>query len=78
MRHDNPALQANEALLFQPIDNDQLIAYSKVHRRIRRCDTVVIVVVNLDLHHRQSGWVQLDLAGAGSRSRTCLTRCTIC
>src|SRR5206468_1801285 len=29
-RHDNPALQSNDGLKFQRIDNDQLLCYAKV------------------------------------------------
>jgi starch synthase (maltosyl-transferring) len=58
-RHDNPALQRNHGLVFHPVDNPMLICYSKTSEE---GSNAVLVVVNLDLQHRQSGWVTLDLA----------------
>ncbi len=59
IRKDNPALQRDDGLRFVPIDNGDLIAYAKVDAA---SDDTVLVVVNLDPHHVQSGWVTLDLA----------------
>jgi starch synthase (maltosyl-transferring) len=59
IRRENRALQSNESLEFVRIDNDQLIAYLKSDPA--RTD-LVLVVVNLDPHHVQSGWLELDLA----------------
>lgn len=59
IRRENAALQADHGLMFHPVDNDMLIAYSKTN------DTgaeSVLVVANLDPHHTQSGWVTLDLS----------------
>jgi starch synthase (maltosyl-transferring) len=39
-------------------DNDQLIAYTKATADL---SNALLMVVNLDPHHRQSGWVDLDL-----------------
>ncbi len=61
-RRDNPALQRNDGLVFFPTDNDELICYAKVDAD---SDNAVLVVVNLDPHHIQSGWVTLDLAALG-------------
>jgi starch synthase (maltosyl-transferring) len=55
-RHDNPALQTDRTLRFHHIDNDRVIAYSK---RSEDGRNVVLVVVNLDPHHVQSGWLEL-------------------
>jgi starch synthase (maltosyl-transferring) len=57
-RHDHPALQTNEFLVFHPTDNEHLIAYSK--RDARGRDTV-LVIVNLDPERVQSGWVNVQL-----------------
>jgi starch synthase (maltosyl-transferring) len=57
-RRDNPALQRDTNLRFHPVDNDQLIAYSKVSEDL---SDMVLIVVNLDPHHTQSGWVQVPL-----------------
>jgi starch synthase (maltosyl-transferring) len=59
IRRDNPALHADASLRFLPIDNDQLIAYVKTERSLP-ADNVVLVIVNLDPHHRQSGWLEFD------------------
>ncbi|HET7036917.1 MAG TPA: alpha-1,4-glucan--maltose-1-phosphate maltosyltransferase [Thermomicrobiaceae bacterium] len=64
IRRDNPALQANRSLRFHPIDNDQLIAYSKVSADGRN---VVLTIVNLDPHYPESGWIDLDLSALGLR-----------
>jgi starch synthase (maltosyl-transferring) len=57
IRRDNPALQSDEGLGFHAIDNPALIAYSK-----RSADGTdrVLVIVNLDPHHPQSGWVSMQ------------------
>lgn len=59
IRRENNALQDNRRLKFHPVDNEQLICYSK---STADGDNVVIVVVNLDPHHTQSGWIELPLA----------------
>ena len=56
-RRDNPALQSDAGLRFLPIDNNQLIAYAKVSTDRAN---IVVCVVNLDPHHTQSGWVEID------------------
>jgi starch synthase (maltosyl-transferring) len=56
-RRDNPALQTDAGLRFLHIDNDQLIAYAKVSGD---GGNIVVCVVNLDPHHTQSGWLELD------------------
>jgi len=56
IRHDNPALQRDWSLQFHPIDNPQLLVYSK-----REEDNVMLMAVNLDVVHPQSGWVDLSL-----------------
>jgi len=60
VRLSNVALQHDGNLLFHPIDNDQLIAYS------RQLDSnTIVVVVNLDPLYTQSGWVELDTEALG-------------
>ncbi|HSD97380.1 MAG TPA: alpha-1,4-glucan--maltose-1-phosphate maltosyltransferase [Sulfuricaulis sp.] len=58
IRRENPALQYDWNLHFHAVDNDKLICYSKASED--RNDTI-LVVVNLDPHHRQSGWVEVPL-----------------
>ena len=60
IRRDNPALQSDRGLKFHPIDNESLLAYSKTSTD--RTDAV-LVIVNLDPHHAQTGWLELDLTG---------------
>jgi starch synthase (maltosyl-transferring) len=62
IRRENPALQSNESLRFFRIDNDMLIAYGK---NSPAGDNPVVTVVNLDPHHRQSGWLELPLEQLG-------------
>ncbi len=58
IRRANRALHRTRGLVFHRVDNDRLTAYSKV---AAEGDNAVLVVVNLDPHHRQSGWIDLDL-----------------
>ena len=62
IRRDNVALQSDASLRFCTIDNEQLIGYVKSNTST---DNVIIVVVNLDPHHVQSGWIELDLRALG-------------
>jgi starch synthase (maltosyl-transferring) len=62
IRRENPALQHDRTLRFHDIDNESLIAYSK---RSPEGDSFILVVVNLDPHHTQSGWVGLPLEVLG-------------
>ena len=74
-RRDNPALQSDAGLRFLPIDNEQLIAYAKVSED---GSNIVVCIVNLDPHHTQSGWVEIDLDRFRPRARARATRCTTC
>ena len=58
IRRENPALQSDLSLRFHQVDNDQLICYSK---QTKDLSNAILVVVNLDPHHTQSGWVDLSL-----------------
>ncbi len=58
IRRSSPALQVNSGLKFHRVDNQQLIAYSKVSED--RSD-MLLVVVNLDPYNTQSGWVSVAL-----------------
>lgn len=62
VRHQNPALHSNDRLAFHPVDNEQIIAYSKTTAEL---DNIILTVVNLDAHHVQSGWVNLTLDKLG-------------
>jgi starch synthase (maltosyl-transferring) len=62
IRRDNPALQQDWTLEFHEVESDHLLCYSKTTDDL---DNVVLVVVNLDPHHTQSGWVDLSLEALG-------------
>jgi starch synthase (maltosyl-transferring) len=53
IRKDNPALQSDWSLEFHPVDNDQLLAFSKKEKQ-----NEILVVVNLDARNPQSGFIE--------------------
>jgi starch synthase (maltosyl-transferring) len=59
IRRDSPALAHRGELKFHNPDNEQIICYS---RSAPDLSDVVIVIANLDPHHRQSAWVELPIA----------------
>ena len=61
-RHANPALQSDAHLRFLDIDNEHLIAYAKTSPS---GENAMVCVVNLDPHHTQSGWIDLDMGTFG-------------
>jgi starch synthase (maltosyl-transferring) len=61
-RRDNAALQTNEGLRFHDTGNEQLIAYSKCTEDL---SNALLMVVNLDPVHVQSGMVELPLEDLG-------------
>jgi len=58
IRNTNEALQSDWSLKFHSTDNDQLICYSK---ESGDRSNLLVMVVNLDPHHTQSGHVALPL-----------------
>jgi starch synthase (maltosyl-transferring) len=62
IRRENPALQYNERLVFHETDNRQLLCYSK--RSHDGCNTL-LVLVNLNFHGTEEGFVTLDLGELG-------------
>ncbi|HUO86979.1 MAG TPA: alpha-1,4-glucan--maltose-1-phosphate maltosyltransferase [Thermoanaerobaculia bacterium] len=62
VRRENPALQGLRGFDLVTVDNDQLLAYI---RRTEDDSNLLLIVVNLDPHHVQSGWVDLPLAALG-------------
>jgi len=58
IRKNNQALQNDWSLKFHPTDNDQLICYSK---ESEDRTNLILVVINLDPYHTQSGFVTLPL-----------------
>jgi hypothetical protein len=64
-----PALHCNRNLRFHPIDNNDLICYSK---HTADSTNVILTVVNLDPHHTHSGWAELPLSEPGLDNRQAL------
>jgi starch synthase (maltosyl-transferring) len=62
IRRENAALHHDRNLRFVPIDNDRMIAYSKA---MPDRSNTLIIIVNLDPYHTQSGWVHLPIAPLG-------------
>jgi starch synthase (maltosyl-transferring) len=62
IRHAHPALQQDRGFQVHHVDNDALFAYSKRDSLTGDC---VLVVVNLDPEHVQSGWTALDTGALG-------------
>jgi starch synthase (maltosyl-transferring) len=62
IRRENPALQYDWNLRFLPIENEEMICYAKTGEEL---DNIILVVVNLDPYHTQSGWVELPLEEFG-------------
>jgi starch synthase (maltosyl-transferring) len=58
IRKENPALQSDQSLRFHEVDNEQIICYTKQSEDL---SNVIAVVVNLDPHHVQSGWVKIPV-----------------
>ena len=62
IRRENAALQCDWNLHFYPIDNEQLICYAKFSEDGAN---IILMVVNLDPHHTQGGWLELPLGELG-------------
>ncbi|HLH23679.1 MAG TPA: alpha-1,4-glucan--maltose-1-phosphate maltosyltransferase [Chloroflexota bacterium] len=62
IRRENPALHSDTSLQFVPVDNEQLIAYTK---ESPDRDNLILTIVNLDPHYTQAGWVDLPLDALG-------------
>ena len=58
IRKSNVALQSDWSLRFHPVDNGQMLAYSK-----QQGENLILAVVNLDPHHIHSGWVDFGASG---------------
>jgi starch synthase (maltosyl-transferring) len=62
IRRENPCLHSDRSLRFHPLENDRLLCFSK---KTEDLENVVLVVVNLDPHHAQEGWLRLPLGDFG-------------
>jgi starch synthase (maltosyl-transferring) len=70
VRHEQVALQHDRTLRFHATDNDALIAYSKTvpapaSPSNDASGAPILVIVNLDDRHRESAWIDVDLAALG-------------
>jgi starch synthase (maltosyl-transferring) len=66
IRRENPALHRTGPVRFHHSDNERIIAYSKSDPGT---GSVVLTVVNLDPHHTQSGWIDLEAEDLGLAPR---------
>lgn len=66
IRRDHPALQTTWNLRFHPVENEEMIFYVKADERL---EDIILVVVNLDPKHAQSGWVTVPIADLGIGER---------
>ncbi|MDE3200899.1 MAG: alpha-1,4-glucan--maltose-1-phosphate maltosyltransferase [Acidobacteriota bacterium] len=62
IRNENPALQNDWSLRFHYTDNPELLCYSK---ESEDRSNLLLMVVNLDVHYTQSGFVTLPLVDLG-------------
>ncbi len=62
IRRENPALHANERLVFHNSSNDQILCYSKSSEDGAN---IILVAVNLDPWNTQGSWLGLDGAALG-------------
>jgi len=58
IRNENPALQFTNNLDFCHIENDLILSFVKTTNDI---SNIIFVIVNMDPHHTQSGWVHIPL-----------------
>jgi starch synthase (maltosyl-transferring) len=58
IRKENRALHGDWSLRFHEVDNEQILCYTKQSEDL---SNVIAVVVNLDPHHVQSGWVKIPV-----------------
>jgi starch synthase (maltosyl-transferring) len=58
IRAENAALHGDHSLRFHAVDNEQIICYTKQSGDL---GNIIAVVVNLDPHHVQAGWVKIPI-----------------
>ena len=64
IRHEHSAVWRDGRLSFHPVSNDQLVCYSRQSDDSKNPldqGNTIVVVVNLDPYHLQSGWLELPL-----------------
>ena len=70
IRRSHPALQSHLGVRFHHVDNDRILFFSK---HSDEGDSMVIVAVSLDPHHRQAGRLELPLHEWGLPDDSSLT-----
>ncbi|MFW6134890.1 MAG: alpha-1,4-glucan--maltose-1-phosphate maltosyltransferase, partial [Elusimicrobiota bacterium] len=58
IREENPEFHKTSNIRFLPVENNQLLYFAKFNEE--QTDAI-LVVINLDPHYRQSGWVKVPL-----------------
>ncbi len=58
IRRQNPSLHGIRNIELCPIDNEAILCYVKT---TEDRSNITVTVVNIDPHHRQSGWIELPL-----------------
>jgi len=58
IRRENVALQDNRTLRFHPVDNPEIVCFSKTSPDGQE---VIVVTVTVDPHHTQRGWISLPM-----------------
>lgn len=62
VRREHAALQNEGQVQFHPIENGQLLCYTRTTEDLSE---ILLIIVNLDPYHTQSGWVELPLVELG-------------
>jgi starch synthase (maltosyl-transferring) len=62
IRKENAALQATFNLSFYEVDNESLLFYGKITDDL---SNIILMVINLDPFHTQSGWVRVPIEEFG-------------
>ena len=65
IRRENPALRQTRNLVFHPVERDEILCFSKFTDDF---SNVVVVVANLDPHHKHSAWLRLPFEEMGMRT----------
>jgi starch synthase (maltosyl-transferring) len=64
IRRENVALQSDLSLHFHPVDNSQILCYSKSSTQ-DEIENIILIAINLDPKQEQAGWIELDLKHLG-------------
>jgi len=65
IRNENRSLRHNRSLRFHEADNERLLCFSK---EAGGGEESIVVVVNLDPHHRHGGWIDFSPSDPAARN----------